>query len=207
MVYFHLFYDLHVFNIVKIDLGSSFWYNLPRLIVTLFLACQAITLKMLHEKNRWNLKRLKKQLTKLFLGAFAISCSTYFLYPDRWVYFGTLHCIFFTTLFTHFFRNKALMSFFFGALILLSYFFFPIKYLDLKYFINRPSMDYIPLYPWLGLSLICVSLPFSYIPKISFPKKLKFLLLPSKYSFEIYLMHQPILFGTTALIHKIFLKA
>ena len=93
MVIFHLIYDLHLFNFKFIPRSfSPFWIYFPRLIVFLFLLAVGMSIGV-STKSPSFVKYIKSQ-KKLFAACLIVSLTTYFVFPSRWIYFGTLHCIF-----------------------------------------------------------------------------------------------------------------
>ena len=93
MIIFHFFYDLRLFHFNQIDFKNNpFWFGLPRFIVFLFMLSVGMSLALVHHRGiRWK-KFLERWLILVFFAAM-VTLSTYFLFPTRWVYFGTLHSI------------------------------------------------------------------------------------------------------------------
>ena len=77
---------------------------------------------------------------------------------------------------------------------------------NLPWFIlERPSLDYISPFPWIGclfLGLYAQSVSFHKLPSLK-NKLGKLLSKMGKHSLVIYLLHQPILFGIVFLAHKL----
>lgn len=195
MIFFHFFYDLSVFHYVDINFQKdTFWYLLPRLIVTLFLFSMGPSL-IAQRVNYVNFKKsYLKRLLKIGVGAILISLFTYFAFRPNWIYFGTLHCIFFITILVTPLLNRPKLSLLIAAIIYSLYFTpYAIPFFEMKH----ASMDYIPVFPWIGVTLISIFLAKYNIGQIPIPKWkiLKPVLLMGRNSFNIYIIHQPILYG------------
>ena len=202
MIFFHLFYDLAIFGFVRIDFQKDFfWWFLPRVIVTLFLIAMGLSLELGPKKI--NTKKLTIRIIKIGGCALIISLTTFLLFPDNWIYFGTLHCIASCTLLALPFRGRPkITAFLAGAILIPLLFDFEWPFFKL----NFSSMDYIPTLPWIALVFIGMALHHIGFHKLGIPpfKGKKILLTLSQYSLFIYVIHQPILFGLTFLVHKVF---
>lgn len=196
MVIFHASWDLRTFGYVNWDFSQGFWYAFPRFIAFTFLFCVGLSLHYGHyPKVRWN--ALKKRTLKLGLCALTISLVTYFIFPTQWIFFGTLHCILAGSLLGALVVPHRKIAFLLLILILLGQYTlgFDIKWVS--GIVMRPSMDFIPIYPWFW-SILAGILLAPYLVKFSFLRETrpnKFLNFLGTHSLKIYLLHQPILFG------------
>ena len=203
MVIFHFSYDLTMFSLIHIDFQKDFfWWLFPRIIVFLFLFAMGQSFYLAHSKGlRW-----KKFLSRLAIVAGAagiISLATYILFPNRWIYFGTLHCIALCTLVA----PLLIKGKYTGLLVFLSlYVPMLFGYRFWWWELDHLSMDYIPFLPWVGvvgLGAFFMRLPFAAkaapLPAfIDHPMQLL-----GRHSLAVYLLHQPILFGLTYLMHLV----
>lgn len=199
MIFFHFSFDLNNFGFLETDmLHHPFWYALPRIIVFLFLFAVGMSLTLVHrDQIRW--KPFWKRFLKIVFFALVISGVTYFLFPDNWIYFGTLHAIALVSLMTLPFLNWPRLS-----LVLALALFFPSLFLDQNipwFSLPHQSWDYIAPFPWVGASLLGVFAVHQGMHQLSLPhnafvKSLNYL---GKHSLFIYLIHQPILFGSVYL--------
>lgn len=203
MLIFHFCYDLTMNQLPSIpETFKLFWYWLPRLIVFIFLFCVGAALRMAHHRQIYWPSFFKRFL-KIALAALCISAVTYFYYPSRWVYFGTLHCIALCSFVSIAFIRIPRISLLLALAIVFPILFFNFKYpwIDL----GHPSMDYEPFLPWFYVCLLGIFVESTGIIKsFSIPKLLGgeiFLFLGRK-ALVIYLIHQPLLFGITTLIAK-----
>lgn len=203
MIIFHFFYDLNVLKFVKINFAQDpFWWGFPRVIVFLFFLSVGLGLPMVHTPQiKW--KKFWQRFLKIAGLAILISLVTYFLFPKRWIYFGTLHSIAVCSILAlPFLRLPKLALLVFLALAIPSAFF----KLDIPWIIlHEFSMDYISPFPWLGvvgLGIFLFHKNFHHIQLGMEPllKPLRFL---GKHSLVIYVLHQPLIFGALFALSKV----
>ncbi len=202
MVIFHFCYDLDVLKLHDFDMRSTFWHYFPRLIVFLFLFCVGVSQKISYSTPlEW--KKIFKRVRQMAFFALLISLGTYFLFPKNWIYFGTLHCIAVISLLGPWFLEKPILSWGIISLFPTSYLFFDLSLEKLSLMPEITSMDYIPLYPWLWVTLLGQQMA-KLILKIKLNPNKLFSLLEylGKHSLKVYLLHQVILFSFLWLIAK-----
>lgn len=210
MVVFHLCFDLNNFKFIDINIyNSSFWHYFRFLIVSLFLLCVGVSLHLANS-NGINFTKLKKRTFVLLLASFAISISTYITFENSWIYFGILHFIALSSVIGTVFVFVPTASLLLGIFIIIGW------NLDLlhmhwlfdytKEFFNLPSHteDSVPLTPWFGVVLIGIffgskNIHHFEIRKNKITKLVSYL---GKNSLLVYLIHQPVLFGSIFLLHK-----
>jgi len=201
MVIFHTSYDLKVLEFTDTDFSQGFWFAFPRVIAFTFLFCVGVSLNYSHvPKIRW--ESLKKRSLKLGIGAMAVSVATYFIFPTQWIFFGTLHCIFVGSILGALLVNHRKISW--ALLVIILVLQYGLDY-DIKWLssiIEKHSMDFIPIYPWfwpilLGMLTGPHLSKIRQIQKIPEIRPLSFL---GQHSFKIYLLHQPLIFGTLMVI-------
>lgn len=204
MIIFHTSYDLRMFNIVAWDFSAGFWYAFPRVIAFTFLFCVGASLNYGHTPEI-NWKSIKKRSIKLGLAAGAVSLGSYVAFPGQWIFFGTLHCILAGSLLGVLVVNRRKVA---GALLILilitQYILgFGVKWVSSV--IQKPSMDFIPIYPWFWAILLGIMVG-PYLSRFRHFQEMKprpFLNLLGRHSLKIYLLHQPIIFGTIWLITRL----
>ena len=203
MIFFHLFFDLTIFGALTINFSKNpFWYFLPRLIVFLFLIAVGLSLSVAHEKKiHW--KKFLPRFYKISALAICVSTITWFLFPTTWVYFGTLHCIALCSLMT-----LPLLRFPKLALTISLSLIIPSALFDktLPWFtLPHASMDYISPFPWFGV--VCLGLFLKtrgfHTIHLGQGKILSTLSLLGRHSLKIYVMHQPIIYGTLYIFFRI----
>ena len=201
MIIFHFSFDLALFGWVDINFQKNlFWWVFPRVIVFLFLFSMGLSTP-LSQQERINFKTLKKRLGKLILFAIIISIGTYYMFPTRWIYFGTLHCIAVSSIVILPFRNRPMLSLILGTAILIPSIVFKqhIPWFELPH----KSMDYIPLFPWIGIVMRGVFASHKKLHHLKFNSNpfLRFLELQGKHSLNIYILHQPIMYSILYVIY------
>lgn len=206
MIFFHLFFDLDNFGFISIDIiNEPFWYALPRLIVFLFLFAAGMSLTVAHQ-DRIHWKAFWKRFLKLAAFALLISVVTYKMFPENWIYFGTLHAIALISLASLPFIKKPNLSLVIALLL-----FIPSILFDFNLpWIHLPhqSWDYISPFPWVGASLLGIFAVHKNMHRVTISDNafVKFLNFLGRHSLFIYLVHQPILFGTVYLIRLSLIK-
>lgn len=199
MVFFHLSFDLSLMGAVDINFKKDpFWFGLPRLIVLLFYTAAGISLRIVHFPHI-NWSSIKKRSWQLGLGSIAVTVTTAIIYPQNFVYFGTLHCLFFGTFAALPLLSHPRIAGVLGTLFLLSNFIFRPEFFHLgKYFGSPESIDYIPLYPWVGAIWLGIWMhsmkAHTLFSGISYPGE-RWVRWCSHHALAIYLLHQPLLFG------------
>ncbi|HQT82090.1 MAG: hypothetical protein B7Z60_06470 [Ferrovum sp. 37-45-19] len=196
MVVFHFCYDLNYFHYTQFNiLESSFWTTWRTVIVAWFVFISGVSISFAPNNHTHFIKRI----TKLFLSAVTISIVTYFLFGNRFIYFGVIHFFLIATMVTYPIRENKKSLAMLGTLILLISNTCQLSVMNPNYLnwiglnsLKPATEDYAPLFPWLGLYFIGVaSAPFL-IHKKSL--KIKALSVLGQHSLMIYLIHQPVLF-------------
>lgn len=199
MIIFHLAYDLNYFGYYEMNYPANpYWYGLPRLIVFLFLICVGMGLYEAH-LPQLRLKKFMKRLLLIVFWALLISVTTYIVFPERWIYFGTLHCIALASLLSLPFLRFPYWAGAIGLTLVITDFVFKLHlpWIELPHL----AMDYIPLFPWWGFSLIGLCIAHKGWHKIKMPALLPIEWL-GKHALVIYVLHQPLIFGSLYLIYK-----
>lgn len=196
MIIFHAAYDLRMFNYVSWDFSEGFWYGFPRFIAFTFLFCVGLSLNYGHSpRPNWN--AMKKRSLKLGLAALCVSAGTYLAFPAQWIFFGTLHCILVGSILGVLLVNKRKVA---GVILIVILILQYILSFDIKWvssIIQKPSMDFIPIYPWFWAILLGIMVG-PYLSRIRLLNEMKpnqFLNFLGRHSLKIYLIHQPVIFG------------
>jgi uncharacterized membrane protein len=196
MIFFHFSFDLNLLGFLNFDIiHKPFWYFLPRFIVFMFFLAVGMSLTLVHQRQiKWRI--FFHRFIKILILAGVISLVTYIIYPENWIYFGTLHSIAIVSLLSLPFLKYPKTSLLIALLL-----FIPSMLWDknIPWFeMSHPSFDYISPFPWVGSSLLGIfaiskNLHRFYLDdKNKLVKSLNFL---GKHSLLIYLVHQPILIG------------
>jgi uncharacterized membrane protein len=203
MIIFHFAFDLTLHRIHILDFNQGFWFFLPRLIVFLFITSSGLSLGLKKSSGILaDFQKLKKRIIKLGAFALIISMATLKVFPNNWVYFGTLHCLCALSILAPFFMGKVGVPLILGLFILFNFFFPIIPLQDPLAWVEMKSVDYIPLYPWAGVFLVSLACAKFLPPKG--PNVSKTFLFISEKSLAIYLTHQVILYPLLGLFKKVF---
>lgn len=204
MIFFHLCYDLTLFQFLKIDFfNNPFWFFLPRFIVALFLISSAASLVFAYQHG-FDKKKYFHRLWKITLCALLISLITYFAFPQNWVIFGTLHCIALTSVIAVPFLKRPKLS---AVLALLTLYLALVLGYDTQYFsrfFSFRSMDFIPVFPWMGWVWAGIFLAHTRLFQwqIAIPRLNKITYFLSTHSLKIYLLHQPLFYGVIWVLYR-----
>jgi uncharacterized membrane protein len=213
MVIFHFIYDLKYFGWVAWDIpDGDGWKHFRYIILTLFFICIGVSLVYSHAQQV-HLKKFVKRLAKVAIGAGLITLMSLVMFPQNWIFFGVLHFILIASLIAILFVPFPKLSLIIGTsiIILASQGLlnkrWPFYYFD--EFLPSYTVDYVSLFPWLGVILLGTSLAHSHwlnhdiftLNKLKNDKLIRQLAWPGKHSLVIYLVHQPLLFGILAPIH------
>jgi uncharacterized membrane protein len=224
MIVFHTVFDLSFFAIVPVDVATGFWRYFAYATATLFLLIVGISLVISHDRAAAKLSGfpLVQKFVLRGAGIFAlgllVTLATWLYLPEGCIQFGILHLIGVSVMLSPlFFRLKA-WNIPAGILCVLIGWFVtsrislpspPLVLLPLG--IHAPafwSVDYTPLFPWLGIVLIGMGVGalmyaggtrhFTLMPLPDlFVWPLSFL---GRHSLVIYLVHQPVIILLLALV-------
>ncbi len=211
MVTFHSVFDLNHFGYIQIDIYnlSGFWQKFRNFIVFLFLLIVGVSL-YLANFNGINRDKFLKRLIILFFGSMLITTSTYFIFPNSWIYFGIIHFIFLASIIGIWFVKFPNFSLFLSIVMFIGYKF---GYLSSSFIfkitlpiLNLPYIteDLIPFFMWFWVVLLGIFIGSKKLFKFkiiqnSLTNKISFL---GKNSLLIYFIHQPMFFGIFYIISR-----
>jgi uncharacterized membrane protein len=134
------------------------------------------------------------------MAAITISIVSYYLFGSRFIYFGVIHFFLVATIVTRPIKHQKI-TLALGIAILLSSQFLHIDAMNPNYLnwiglnsIKPATEDYAPLFPWLGLFWIGLSLNKFFTTLQTQNKKKNLFSVLGKNSLITYLIHQPLLF-------------
>ena len=220
MVLFHLLWDLDYFGIVRLNKAM---YNSNIIFQALFLILVGVTLAVKSNKLQEHSTEMYKQIMRHGLWIFSlgmvITTVTLLAMPERPVLFGIMHCIGLSIILcTIFLRFKTYNIIFATAIITAGF-------IIGHYHVSHPTIfhlmfglhqtnvwkytiDYFPLIPWFGVTLLGVGIGnilykdnkrrFK-IPDLSNYRPITMVSWLGKHSLAIYLFHQPIIAGALTL--------
>jgi uncharacterized membrane protein len=191
MAGFHFCFDLSLFGAARIDFLTPFWLAYRELIVVLFVGIAGAGIAL---AGRLRLDRLAR------LGgcALLVSAGTAWLFPQTWVFFGILHFLFVASLVGPLFARVPWL-----CLPLAPVFYF-LPHFYKSFLFERPylrftglspvlqhTIDFVPLFPWLGVMLLGIFVGFSLPERISGrPGVLSRL---GRHALLFYMLHQAVL--------------
>jgi uncharacterized membrane protein len=215
MIFFHLLWNLDYYG--HYELNNEV-YNHAHYCPILFFILVGVCLVIAAERKTTK-QLIFRGTTIFFIGMILTALSLIFI-PERPITFGVLHCIGLSILLTiPLLKLKTLNIFPAIALVTLGLILgqFTIENPSLFHLaigIHRPQMwrytvDYFPLLPWFGFTLLGVSVGNMlykegerqfFFPDLSHLKTAKPIQWFGKHSLFVYLVHQPILAGITGYI-------
>jgi uncharacterized membrane protein len=220
MAIYHFTWDLEHFGYATPGLTEhGGWRLFARCIASSFLFLVGVSLVLANGKSiRW--LSFWKRFAMIAVAAAAITLVTWFATPDAFIFFGILHEIALASLLgLLFLRVPAVLSLVIAAAIvaaphyLRSSFFDapPLWWVGLST-IDPHSNDYVPVFPWFAPVLIgiaCARLARTYgiFDRMAawqpggWARPFTF---AGRHSLAVYLLHQPILFGSVWLFSQIF---
>lgn len=193
MFIYHFSYDLMMLQLIEAASFNSITMTaIGRSCIALFMFCMGYSLALNHN-NGMHWPKFWQRWLKIALAAGLVSLVTYLAYPQYWIFFGILHCIAVASLVLLPFLRFPKLALMAGLAMGIAYAFFH-KTLPWPN-IQRATLDYIPLFPWMWSSLVGVGMQsFKLHEKIHLPysRSAEWL---SRQSLIIYLVHQPVLMG------------
>lgn len=211
MAIFHFCYNLSVFGFITFETNGGFFTWFRFVIVTLFFSSVGASLFLAHQHHiQW--QAFWFRLLKITTGAAIITVSTLIMYPTNWVYFGVLHFIVLASFaalpFVHWPKTAGAIGL--GIFILYNttgWFNLNFVYPMLKDTLNLPrgTLDLTRFLPWYGMVLMGIylgSIRYGNMQAWPLGALNRPILLLSKHSLLVYLIHQPLLFGIAFLIYK-----
>ena len=206
MIVFHVLFDLYYFG--KITLNSSFLYFFPRFIGGMFIFISGFTTTVIYGSN-FSISRIIRKTLKLGVLAVLITCITFLFVPNQCVVFGIIHFFTLATILSIIFLNRFRLCLFTGIITFLLGLIFENLSVPSEVFVwiglkpdNFSTLDYYPLFPWLGIFLAGMYFgkyhyPFQVLEN-SFIKLLTFL---GRNSLKIYVIQHPLILAFMQLIY------
>ena len=211
MVIFHFCFDLAYFGLADFDFyRDPFWLHLRTFILSLFLGLVGASL-VLATRAGLDRKRYARRLTLLVLSALAISLSTWWMFGQRYVFFGVLHFIAVASVLGLAFLRFNWMNLLLGVALIAFATNAALPWFDrpgwrwIGLMTHKPETeDYVPMLPWFGAVLVGLFLGRQML-RLAWVSRLeqglhdkalvRMLAVPGKRSLLIYLAHQPVLIG------------
>lgn len=204
MVVFHLARDLEIFGVVSPGMTTQGgWAIFARSIAATFLFLSGASFVLAHGRTmHW--RAWWRRIASITSAALAVSAATYLVFPERFIYFGILHCIAACSLIGPVFLRApwsvnaafALVILWLGNAEVATVFQSPwLAWSGLSAKVP-PALDFLPLIPWLTPFLLGIALPqikelrmlANARPETRSTAAIRWL---SRNSLTIYLLHMP----------------
>ena len=209
MVVFHFARDLEIFGVLPNGFTmTGGWAVFARVIAGSFLFLSGVSLIVAHGAGL-RFHAWAKRLAMLVLAALLVSVGTYVAFPESYVYFGILHVIAACSLIGVLIITAPTWALIVSACLVLV----ADAYLGRQVFVSpwlawtglgstvRPSLDFLPLVPWLAPFLMGMAFA-KLVPMRGVFGTMQTTWLanamtwPGRHSLAVYLCHQPVLFAT-----------
>lgn len=219
MVVYHFCFDLSYFKLADFDFyRDPFWLASRTFILSLFLGLVGVSL-VLATARGLNLRRYLRRLGVLVASALLVSVATWWMFGERFVFFGVLHFIALASVLGLLFVRAGWVSLLAGVAILVFGNVYQSTWFDapgwrwIGLMTHKPATeDYVPLLPWFGVVLLGIFAGRQLL-RIG-PRRLggetarrnpviTSLAFAGRHSLVIYLVHQPLLLGALALHLKV----
>lgn len=220
MILFHSAYDLSYLGRLSVDFSTGFWFLLPRATASLFILLAGVSLVLSYNRqvSSGNKRLYPKYLKRGFLifsPGMLVTLTTLLFAEENFIVFGILHCIGLSIILAYpliRFRTASLLlgisCISLGAILQGMVFDFP--YLLWLGFVPRDfhTLDYFPLLPWFGVTLVGVFLGNAlyagfrsrlHLPAVSQSHAARLLCMLGRNSLFIYLLHQPVILALISL--------
>jgi len=216
MVIYHFSYDLDLFGYIDTAFGKGLWIPFRYIIVIGFLTLVGVSLVIVHhEQINW--KSVNKRSVQLLIAGLLVSASGYFVAAHKITVFGILQLILVSSLLVLPVIKKPVAALVLGICVFVighTYTSSVFNNVWLHWLgmaeIIRPALDYVPIFPWLGIVSIGVYVGHWFISdkgrkvgaftlsqhsNLIIRKTHQFIEIMGQHSLVIYLVHQPIMFG------------
>lgn len=211
MASYHFTWDLELFGYLEPGTATQGWWKIyARSIATSFLFLAGISLFLAHgQQIRWH--SFLKRMAMVAGAAALISVSTWFAFPEGFIFFGILHNIAVASIIgLVFLRLPAPVTLAMALAVLVIPLFFsspafntPLLAISGLAQAAPRSNDFVPLMPWLapflvGVAISGIAVRRGWFQRLTFSiagTAGKLLSLAGKHSLAFYLVHQPVLIG------------
>jgi len=208
MVAYHFCFDLSFFGLADFNFyADPFWLNARSVIVSLFLFLVGVSLALACAGD-FNRRSYMRRLALLILSAAAVSLTSWWMFAERFIFFGVLHFIAVASVLGLLFVRAGVLSFLIGTALIVvgnvfqsTWFDQPAwQWLGLMTY-KPPTEDYVPLLPWMGVVLLGIYAG-PYLARLARHRESagelrisRALALAGQHSLVIYLLHQPVMLG------------
>jgi len=213
MVVYHFLFDLNWFHVFRADFNNDpFWLGFRAWVVSMFLLLVGVSL-VLAVRAGMSRHRFWRRIAVIGICALLVSAASYVTFPKTFITFGILHCIVLTSILAWPLARHPWISLALGMAVIVAGLtvqlpMFDAPWLNWVGFTTHkpPTEDYVPLFPWMGVSLAGIALghwivarAFKPVDPLSrtAPVWLTWL---GRHSLIVYMAHQPIMVGLLRVI-------
>lgn len=215
MVVFHFCFDLSYFGLADFDFyGDSFWVHARTLILSSFLFLVGVSL-ILTTRQGLVLDRYLRRLAYLVAAALLVSLSTWWMFAERFVFFGVLHFIALASVLGLLLVRARWLNLILGIAVIIVANRYQSPWFDepgrrwIGLMTHKPpTEDYVPLLPWFGVVMLgafagpAMQRLASRVQPHCAVSPVEYLAFAGRHSLLIYLLHQPLLLGGLTLYMK-----
>jgi len=212
MFVYHFSWDLTYFGFADFGVVTNpYWLWFARFIAGTILLVMGMS-QAVSAERQFNRKTFLKRVAVIGACAAAISFGTYQMNPNTFIFFGILHHIALVSLVMPFLvrlQTQTLTVLAVFSLVAPQFFEHEIFFVEWLWWVGLSpvtpaALDYVPILPWIGLSLIGVVIGrqlFTGQPSHTFGEwqptnaASRLIHLAGRHSLLLYMIHQPILFG------------
>jgi len=212
MVVYHFCFDLSHFRLADFDFYTDpFWLNFRTLILSMFLLLVGVSL-VLAARRKLDTRRYLQRLGLLLGSAALVSASTWWMFGERFVFFGVLHFIALASVLGLLFLRAGRFNLVLGIVLIAVGSSYQSAWFDtpgwrwIGLMTHKPATeDYVPLLPWFGVVLLGLFLgPWLHRLAQRWQAMQRFspvqwLAFAGRHSLLIYMLHQPLMIGALSL--------
>lgn len=215
MIAFHFCFDLAYYGLADFDFyRDPFWLQARTFILSLFVLLVGVGL-VLANQPVFRPGHFLRRLGMVAGAALLVSASTWWMFEQRWVFFGVLHFIALASVLGVMFVPYPRHGFILAVILIWIGNLYQFAWFDqpgwrwIGLMTHKPATeDYVPLLPWFGVVLIGIVLGWVWL-KLPSTSRLKSspggplmqgLAITGRHSLIIYLLHQPVLMGLLYLV-------
>ncbi|MCG2828771.1 heparan-alpha-glucosaminide N-acetyltransferase [Methanothermobacter sp. K4] len=207
MIIYHVIFDLNFLGAMELDMNSSLLWLTGRLAAFLFIFLVGVSLSLSHSRRGpGSHGHYIKRGIRIFLYGLLITAVTWIYPHEGFIVFGVLHFIGVAVIITYPFAGRRALSVIAALLVLAAGMWISGLRVDTPFFVwlgLKPhgfcTLDYFPLFPWLGVVLLGIFTGDTLYPgyrrrwKREFPARNHTLEFLGKNSLAIYFIHQPVI--------------
>lgn len=215
MIVYHAAYDLQIYHSWDLHVTTGIWKVFQVAIASLFLVVSGISAGFWTRSEHALWKGWKRGWT-ILSAAMLVSLATAVADEATWVRFGILHLIALSAFLLPLLRRlqPALLAVLGIACILIGLFAIDVRantnlFIPLGFWPNYfRSVDYTPIFPWIGPVLIGFSMGISISKRPPSGRRgrdrplLACLCWPGRHSLAIYLLHQPVILSILWIVER-----